>query len=103
MIALLPILDDFERALKASEDNGADENFKEGISLIYNKLFKALNQKGLESLDSMGKEFDTDYHEAITRIPAEDEEMKGKVVDVIERGYYLHDKIVRYAKVVVGE
>jgi molecular chaperone GrpE len=102
MIALLPILDDFERALKASEENGADENFKEGISLIYNKLFKALNQKGLESLDSMGKEFDTDFHEAITRIPVDDEKMKGKVMDVVEKGYKLNDKVIRFAKVVVG-
>lgn len=102
MIALLPVLDDFERAMKASEENGADENFREGIALIYNKLVKTLNHKGLESLDSMGKEFDTDYHEAITRIPVEDESDKGKVMDVVEKGYKLNDKVIRFAKVVVG-
>lgn len=102
MVALLPVLDDFERALKSSDENGVDENFREGVALIYSKLFKILNQKGLESLDSIGKEFDTDYHEAITRIPAEDEFMKGKVVDVVEKGYKLNDKVIRFAKVVVG-
>ena len=102
MVALLPVLDDFERALKASEENGADENFREGVELIYNKMYKSLNQKGLESLDSQGKEFDTDFHEAITRIPVEDDAMKGKVVDVVEKGYKLNDKVIRFAKVVVG-
>ena len=102
MVALLPVLDDFERALKSTEENGVDENFREGVALIYNKLFKILNQKGLESLDSMGKVFDTDYHEAITHIPAEDESMKGKVLDVVEKGYKLNDKVIRFAKVVVG-
>lgn len=102
MAALLPVLDDFERALKAAGENGADDNFREGVELIYNKLFKVLNQKGLESLDSMGKDFDTDYHEAVTRFPVEDEKMKGKVMDVVEKGYMLNDKVIRFAKVVVG-
>ncbi|MEN8225639.1 MAG: nucleotide exchange factor GrpE [Bacteroidota bacterium] len=102
MLALLPVLDDFERALKAVEDNGADENHKEGIELIYNKFHNTLKQKGLESLDSMGKEFDTDFHEAITKIPAPEPDMKGMVVDVIEKGYKLNDKVIRFAKVVVG-
>lgn len=102
MVSLLPVLDDFERAMKASEENGADDNFREGVELIYNKLFKSLNQKGLESLDSMGKEFDTDFHEAITRIPVEEEDKKGTVVDVVEKGYKLNDKVIRFAKVVVG-
>lgn len=102
MVALLPVLDDFERALKSVEENGADENHKEGIELIYNKFKNTLKQKGLECLDSMGQEFDTDYHEAITNIPAPAPEMKGKVVDVIEKGYKLNDKVIRFAKVVVG-
>ena len=102
MVALLPILDDFERALKASEENGADENHKEGIELIYNKFSNTLKQRGLESLDSMGQEFDTDFHEAITNIPAPSPEMKGKVVDVTEKGYKLNEKVIRFAKVVVG-
>jgi molecular chaperone GrpE len=102
MVSLLPVLDDFERALKAVDDNGADENHKEGIELIYNKFKNTLQQKGLQSLDSMGQEFDTDYHEAITNIPAPSPDMKGKVVDVIEKGYKLNDKVIRFAKVVVG-
>lgn len=102
MISLLPVLDDFERALKAVDENGADENHKEGIELIYNKFKNTLNQKGLESLDSMGQEFDTDFHEAITNIPAPSPDMKGKVVDVVEKGYKLNDKVIRFAKVVVG-
>jgi len=102
MISLLPVLDDFERALKATEENGADENHKEGIDLIYNKFKNTLKQKGLESLDSMNQDFDTDFHEAITNIPAPSPEMKGKVVDVIEKGYKLNDKVIRFARVVVG-
>jgi molecular chaperone GrpE len=96
--ALLPVVDDFERALKSD----GDANFKEGVELIYSKLLKTLNQKGLEPLDSMGAEFDTDFHEAITNIPAPTPDMKGKVVDVIEKGYKLNDKVIRFAKVVVG-
>ena len=102
MVSLLPIVDDFERALKATEENGADANHKEGIELIYNKFIITLKQKGLESLDSMGQEFDTDFHEAITNIPAPSPDLKGKVVDVIEKGYKLNDKVIRFAKVVVG-
>ena len=102
MIALLPVLDDFERAMKSKEENGVDDNYTEGVELIYSKMINTLNQKGLESLDSMGKEFDTDYHEAITNIPATTPDMKGKVVDVIERGYKLNDKVIRFARVVVG-
>jgi len=102
MIAMLPVLDDFERALKVAEDNRVDANHTEGIELIYNKLKKTLEQKGLACLDSQGQEFDTDYHEAITNIPAPSPELKGKVVDVIEKGYTLNDKVIRFAKVVVG-
>lgn len=102
MISLLPVLDDFERALKAADDNATDDNHKEGIELIYNKFKNTLQQKGLQPLDSMGQEFDTDFHEAITNIPAPSPDMKGKVVDVIEKGYKLNDKVIRFAKVVVG-
>lgn len=102
IVALLPVVDDFERGLKVSEDNGVDEHHREGVELIYNKLKKTLEQKGLECMESMGKEFDTDFHEAITNIPAPDPDMKGKVVDVIEKGYKLNDKVIRFAKVVVG-
>jgi len=102
MAALLPVLDDFERALKVSEENGVDAGHLEGVELIYNKFRKTLEQKGLECMDSQGKEFDTDFHEAITNIPAPSPDMKGKVVDVIEKGYKLNDKVIRFAKVVVG-
>lgn len=98
IVAMLPVVDDFERALKSD----GDANFKEGVELIYSKMLKTLQQKGLESMDAMGKEFDTDFHEAITNIPAPSPDMKGKVVDVIEKGYTLNDKVIRFAKVVVG-
>ncbi len=99
---LLPVLDDFDRAQKAMEEQGVDEETKKGIELIHNKFLGILTQKGLEPMNSIGKEFDTDYHEAITNIPAPSEEMTGKVVDVIEKGYLLNGKIIRFAKVVVG-
>lgn len=101
---LLPILDDFERALQSiNEDKNSTETLSEGVSLIYNKLKSILKSKGLEEIDALGKEFDTDYHEAITQIPVEEPELKGKVVDVVEKGYMLNDKVLRYAKVVVGQ
>jgi len=102
MVDLLPVLDDFDRGLQAMSDNNAQEDSVQGVELIYNKLFSLLKQKGLESMDSNGKEFDTDYHEAITNIPAPSEDLKGKVVDVIQKGYLLNGKIIRFAQVVVG-
>lgn len=102
IIDLLPVLDDFDRAMKAMDDHNADEETKKGVELIYNKFKNILIGKGLEPMDSIGKEFDTDYHEAVTNIPAPSEDMKGKVVDVIEKGYLLNGKIIRFAKVVVG-
>lgn len=94
MKAILPVIDDFERALAATED--------EGVQLIYNKMLKILEQKGLKSMDVKGEKFDENLHEAITRIPATEEAQKGLVVDVVEKGYYLNDKVLRYAKVVVA-
>ncbi len=94
---LLPILDDMERAMKASDGSG------DGFKLIYNKFKSTLDQFGLKVMEAQGEAFDADLHEAITEIPAPNKSMKGKVVDVIERGYYLNDKILRYAKVVVGK
>ncbi len=99
---LLPVLDDFDRAIKAMDDQGIDDETKKGLDLIYNKLFNILSQKGLEPMNSIGKDFDTDYHEAITNIPAPSKDLVGKVVDVVERGYLLNGKIIRFAKVVVG-
>lgn len=95
MKAILPIIDDFERALSAL---GEDE----GILLIYNKLIKILEQKGLKAMESKGEKFDENLHEAVTQIPAPDADQKGLVVDVVEKGYYLNDKVLRYAKVVVA-
>lgn len=102
ILALLPIIDDFERALKALE---AEENKtqREGVELIHNKFLNILKQKGLAPMEAIGKDFDPEWHEAITKIPAPEKKLKGKVVDVIEKGYTLQDKVIRYAKVVVGE
>lgn len=102
MIALISTLDDFERAMQAMEGNDDNKANLEGIKLIYNKLKKTLQQKGLEDMNAKGEVFDTDYHEALTNIPAPDPSMKGKVVDVIEKGYFLNGKVIRFAKVVVG-
>ena len=99
---LLPVVDDFERALKNAEKMEGVEAMKEGVQLIYSKLTTILRQKGLTAIESVGKPFDTDFHEAITNIPATDESQKGVVVDEVERGYLLNDKIIRYAKVVVA-
>lgn len=101
IVTLLPVLDDFDRA-KKSADNGA-EVFSEGVQLVYQKLYNALEQKGLKTMESQGVDFDPEWHEAITDIPAPSEDMKGKVLDTIEKGYVLNDKIIRYAKVVVAK
>lgn len=98
---LLPVLDDCERAMKMLESS-ADEAAKEGTSLIYNKLFAYLKSCGLEPIVAKGEVFDVELHEAVTQFPAPTEDMKGKVVDVIQTGYTLHGKVLRYAKVVVG-
>jgi len=103
MKELLPVIDDFERAILNNEQSEDLNGLKEGFKLIYNKTLNTLKTKGLEWIDSKGKAFDPEVHEAITNIPVEDEEMKGKVVDVIEKGYNLKGKPLRYAKVVVGQ
>ena len=100
--ALLPVIDDFERAIKANENITEIESIKEGILLIYNKLKSGSQQKGLIAFESIGQDFNADTMEAITHIPATDENQKGKVVDEIEKGYKLGDKVIRYAKVVVA-
>ncbi len=99
---ILPIVDDFERA-KVSFDSSTDiEALKEGVDLIYNKLYKALESKGLKAMESKGTDFDAEIHESIAQFPAPSEDLKGKVIDEIEKGYYLNDKVIRYAKVIVG-
>jgi molecular chaperone GrpE len=102
--ALLPVMDDMERAIKASEavNNKEQHALHEGLLLIYNKLKGILEQKGLEAIKSTGEEFDVDFHDALTNIPAPTEDMNGKVIDEIEKGYRLNGKVIRYAKVVVG-
>lgn len=103
IVSLLPVVDDFERALKAMEQsNENNDKAKEGILLIYNKLMSILQKSGLQSVNSVGEVFDAEKHEAITQFAAPTEEMKGKVIDEVEKGYTLHDKIIRFAKVVVG-
>ena len=99
---MLPILDDLERALKAIDAHADDASVKEGIQLVVNKLKKTLEQKGLKEMVAINEVFDADFHEAITNIPAPNEEMKGKVIDEVLKGYLLSDKVLRYAKVVVG-
>jgi molecular chaperone GrpE len=95
MKSILPVIDDFERALAVNNDD-------EGVQLIYNKMMKILEQKGLKAMEVKGEKFDEALHEAVTQIPAPSPEQKGMVIDVIEKGYYLNDKVLRYAKVVVA-
>lgn len=99
---LLPIIDDFDRALKAAENTDNIDSVKEGILLISQKLKKSLELKGLKAMESIHQPFDADLHEAVTKIPAPSDDLKGKVVDELEKGYFLNDKVLRYAKVVVG-
>jgi len=100
--ALLPVLDDLNRTVSSFENASDVDSMKEGIDLVYNKFMNLLEQQGLKEIEALGKEFNTDYHEAITKVPASNKKEKGKVVDVIEKGYFLNDKVLRYAKVVVG-
>ncbi|MBS3769018.1 MAG: nucleotide exchange factor GrpE [Bacteroidales bacterium] len=100
---LLPIMDDFERALQSIDEAGDIQAVKDGVYLIYNKFKDFLNQQGVKEIEAQDKDFDTDKHEAVSKVPAQNEELKGKVVDVVQKGYYLNDKVLRYAKVVVGE
>ncbi len=103
LVTLLPILDDFERAIKAKSDSQEEQKEDEGVLLIYNKMKSALELKGLKAMeDVIGKDLNTDFHEAITNIPSPSEDMRGKIIDVIEKGYFLNDKVIRYAKVVVA-
>lgn len=100
--AILPTLDDFERAFKAIGNDDNVKAAKEGIEIIYHKLYKTLEAKGLKAMSSIGEAFDPELHEAITQIPAPSEDLKGKIVDEVEKGYYLNDKVIRFAKVVTG-
>ncbi len=101
--SLLPVLDDFRRALKQMEQAKDVEAVKEGINLIFTKLNSTLESRGLKEMESIGKPFNPELHDAITEIPAPDTDMSGKIIDEIEKGYYLNDKIIRHAKVIVGK
>lgn len=103
MVNFLPVIDDMERAMQAIETSDNLETTKEGINLIYSKFKDFTKQNGVMEMEAKGLALDTDQHEAITKIPAPAEELKGKIVDVVQKGYLLNDKVIRYAKVVIGE
>ena len=99
---LLPVLDDFDRAIASMKDTNKVEAVKEGVELIHAKMKSIFTAKGIKEIKSVGENFDTDFHEAITSIPAPTEDMKNKVVDEIQKGYLLHDKVIRFSKVITG-
>lgn len=102
LVALLPVVDDFVRAMQSIETTEDIAAVKEGVSLIYNKLNRTLESKGLKPMTAKGEVFNADLHESITQFPAPSDDLKGKVIDEVERGYYLNDKVIRFAKVIVG-
>lgn len=101
--ALLPVLDDFNRTVEALDKTDNLASLKEGVVMVNNKLFRVLEKEGLQAIESKGQPFDSELHEAIHSVPIPDEEQKGKVLEEVEKGYRLKDKVIRYAKVVVGE
>jgi len=103
LTSLLPVIDDFDRAIQLMPEDDSCRAMKEGTLLIYNKFKEYLRQNGVEEIEALHKDFDTDVHEAVTKIPAPEKKLKGKVVDVIQKGYFLNGKVLRYAKVVIGE
>ena len=103
LTAILPVLDDFERALKNMEASEEAKAMKEGVELIFGKFLKILGQEGLQKIETDGHAFDTDFHEAIALIPAPSDELKGKILDCVQTGYMLNDKVIRHAKVAVAQ
>ncbi len=103
LLELIGTSDDFERGIKANEETEDASAVKEGVAMIFDKFSKMLKSKGLEPINATGKEFDTELHEAITQIPAPSKKMIGKVIDEVEKGYFLGDKVLRYSKVVIGQ
>jgi len=103
LLSILPLHDDFERAMKSLDVSTDIDAVKEGLHLIYSKFNDFLKTKGITEIEAIGKELNTDTHEAITKIPVQDEAMKGKIVDVVQKGYTLNDKVIRFSKVVIGE
>lgn len=103
LTAILPVLDDFERALKNMEASEETKAMKEGVKLIFSKFQKVLGQEGLQKIETEGQAFDTDFHEAIALIPAPSDDLKGKILDCVQTGYMLNDKVIRHAKVAVAQ
>ncbi len=103
LLSLLPVIDDFDRALSHLDDSQNIEAVKEGINLIYSKFQDFLKQQGISEIETIEEEFNGDLHEAVTKIPAPSEDMKGKIIDCVQKGYKLNDKVIRHPKVVVGE
>ena len=103
MLGLLPVIDDFERAIDAIDKSSDVEGLKEGVDLIYNKFIKYLESQQVKPMESTGTDFDADIYEAVTTFPAPDESMKGKVIDTVQKGYTINEKVLRHAKVVVGQ
>ena len=101
--AILPVADDFDRAMQSVDEAKDIKAVKEGMNLISGKFAAFLNQQGVKEIEAVNKKFDTDLHEAITKIPAPSKKLKGKVVDVVQKGYFLNDKVLRFSKVVIGE
>jgi molecular chaperone GrpE len=100
---ILPVIDDFERAIDSMRSTQNIDVVRQGIELIYNKFKDYLNQQGVKEIDALNQEFNTDYHDAVTKFPVQENELKGKVIEVVHKGYTLNDKVIRYSKVVVGE
>ncbi len=100
--SILPVLDDFDRAKQSVDSEDNDETWPDGVVLVYSKLYSVLESKGLKAMETDGQVFDAELHDAVTNAPAPSEDMKGKVIHTVEKGYYLNEKIIRHAKVVVG-
>lgn len=103
LVSILPVFDDFERAMRSMDLSTDIDAVKQGLHLIYGKFNDFLKTKGVVEIESVGKELNTDIHEAITKVPVQEEEKKGKIIDVIQKGYMLNDKVIRFSKVVIGE
>jgi len=103
LISILPVIDDFDRAVQMMDTAEDESHIKDGVKLIYSKFQEFLKQNGVKEIEAKEQDFNTDLHEAITKIPAPSEELKGKIVDVVQKGYYLNDKVIRFSKVVIGE
>jgi len=103
LVGILPVIDDFDRAVQTLDSVEEESHVKDGVKLIYNKFQDFLKQNGVKEIEAKEQPFDTDLHEAITTFPAPTEDLKGKIIDVVQKGYYLNDKVIRHSKVVIGE